>query len=311
MKNIAYKLKFLIIAVLAISVSSCDALLDEEVTDYGTGPNFVGFSAATLTINAETNGEEFSRMVPLRIIGPTVTSLNDEVVVTVSVDPSSTAIEGVHYRLDSNTVTLRPSESDTDVFAGGLPITILTEGLEAPLATAPILVLNITSAESNDNIVINDKTKRARVTLSYACPFDTANYEGTWIATSVDFPRVYLNGIVPFEIVAGPGENQITLINPAAHPEGYDIIVDVNPANGNLTIARQPFLNYNSFNVTQYGELRIEGTGTSGPAAGECFGQFSINTGYFVDAGTFGEFGMSFVRVAGEDEDEDEDEDEG
>src|SRR5690606_38513243 len=298
MKNIVYKLKFLVIAVLAIGVTSCDALLEEDITDYGTGPNFVGFSAAALTLNAETSGEEFSRMVPLRIIGPTVTSLNDEVEVTVSVDPRSTAIEGVHYRLDSNTVTLRPSESDTDVFAGGLPITILTEGLVAPLATAPVLVLNITSAESNDNIVINDKTKSARITLSYACPFDTANYEGTWIATTDEF-GIYIGPTLPFEIVAGPGENQITLKNPAGHPEDYDLIIDVNPANGNLTIARQPFLNYNNFGATQYGELRIEGTGTSGPAAGECFGQFSFNTGYFVDAGTFGEFGMSFVRVAG------------
>ena len=299
MKNIISKLKFISIAILVLSAGSCDAILEEDITDYGTGPNFVGFSSAALTLSAETNGEEFDKVIPIRIIGPSVPDINDQVTVTISVDPSSTAIEGVHYRLDQTTVTLDPVGNDEDMFQGGLPITILTDGLEAPLDTTPVLVLNISSAESSANVVVNDKTKKTTINLAYSCPFDVKSYEGTWIATTVEFPRTYLGGnIVPFEIIAGPGENQITLINPAAHPEGYDIIVDVNPANGNLTIARQEFLNYNSFGVTQYGVLSIQGTGTSGASGGECIGHFGFDAGYFVSAGTFGTFGMEFERVA-------------
>lgn len=291
-----------------LSAGSCDAILEEDITDYGQGPNFVGFSSASLTLGAETNGEEVQTTVPIRIIGPSVPQINDEVTVTVSVDPSSTAVEGVHYRLDSNTVTLNPVEGEADVFQGGIPITILTEGLEAPLDATPVLVLNMTDAETSANVVINDKTETTTISLAYACPFDIKNYEGTFIATTDEF-GIYLGATQPFEVVSGPGENQITLINPAAHPEEYDLVIDVDPSNGNLTIERQPFLNYNNFGATQYGELRIEGTGTSGASGGECIGNFGFDTGYFVDAGTFGTYGMEFERVADDSGDEDEDED--
>ena len=58
--------------------------------------------------------------------------LTSDIVVTFDVDPTSTALKGTHVRLDQPTVTLK----NADNYLGFLPVTILTEGIVAPLAKA-------------------------------------------------------------------------------------------------------------------------------------------------------------------------------
>ena len=53
MRKISFNLKYIAVALLAISIGSCDALLDDSVTDYGKGPNLVGFDKGTAIIKAE------------------------------------------------------------------------------------------------------------------------------------------------------------------------------------------------------------------------------------------------------------------
>ena len=133
--------------------------------------------------------------------------------------------------------------------------------------------------------MINEKTQSTG-DLGYACPFSIDDYAGMYVATTDEF-GIYLSNVVPFEVIVGPGENQITLVDVAAHPEMYDIVVDVDPATGDLTVPKQPALNYNNFGATQYGELRWEGTGSSGTAGGFCIGELSITAAYTVETGRF------------------------
>lgn len=296
MKRIFNKLKYITVAVLVLGLSGCDALLDDEVTDFGTGPNFVGFASSAMTLAAVTDGSEYQMEVPLRIIGPTVPGLDSEVTVDITVDPSSTAIEGTHFSLPSTTVTLTPSSSQEDVFTGSMPITILTEGLVAPLDETPVLVLNMTNLSTSENVVINDKRETTSINLAYACPFDINDFAGTYIATTDEF-EIYLGETKPFEVVVGPGENQLTLVNFAAHPEEYDLVVDVDPATGEITVPKQVALNYNNFGATQYGELSMEGSGTSAAGSGFCIGTFEFSAAYTVAAGSFGNFQLVFERV--------------
>lgn len=185
MKNIVYKLKYLVIAVLALSVSSCDALLDDEVKDFGSGPNFVGFSSSAVTLSAPANGDEYERTITVSIIGPTVENMTEPVTVNIGVDPSSTAVEGVHYRLETTSVTLTP-END---YRATIPVTIITEDIFPPLDTNPVLVLNITeTSNSGANLVINDKTESVNVTLSYLCSSEL-EVPFTWTASGPQLSR--------------------------------------------------------------------------------------------------------------------------
>ncbi|MGS2738897.1 hypothetical protein [Sinomicrobium sp. M5D2P17] len=289
--NILIKIKSIsFLLLISFSLNSC--LLDDDVTDFGEGVNLVGFSSEAVTVKAEANGEEVPGQIPVRIIGPSVNTLNGDVTVTVSVDPSSTAKEGVNYRLDSNTVTLSPDGSD--VFEGVLPVTIITDGVETPVDEAPILNLTVTDVSSDSDLVINGKTSNVSATIAYTCPFDINDYAGTYLATEDEF-GIYISEPKPFEVIVGPGENQITLVDVAAHPEKYDVIIDVDPETGDLTVPKQPALNTNNIGYT-YGELRWEGSGSSAPSPGHCSGVLDLTSAYTVNAGSFGEFRIVFEK---------------
>jgi len=294
MKNKIFNYRIILIAVLSsFMFSSC--LVEDDELDFGTGTNFIGFSGTTYALNVEADGTAKSTGIPVSIIGPSVPNINSDVTVTFNVDPSSTAVEGVHYTLASNTFTLSPQDAG-DRFLGMLPITIITDGITPPLDVAPKLNLSITEISGGDNLVINDKTRDVAVTIGYACPFEIKNYLGTYEATTDEF-GIYISDVVPFEVIAGPGENQITLVNVAAHPEKYDVIADVDPMTGKLTVAKQPALNTTNLGYT-YGEMRWEGSGTSGTAGGFCIGEISITAAYSVDAGSFGQYTLVFEKTA-------------
>ncbi|MDT0675648.1 hypothetical protein [Autumnicola musiva] len=295
---------FLLAGLLSMSLTSC--LVDDSVISdsYGEGPNLVSFTDESIILGAETNGEEFQRGIPVDIIGPTYDEIQEPVTVEISVDPSSTAIEGVHYRLESTTMTISPG----DDLPKDLPITIITDGLEAPLDETPVLNLTITEISSDANVVINGKNEELAVNLAYACPFNISDYAGTYIATTDQF-GIYSGDPVPFEVVAGPGDNQITLQNVAGHSPGYDVVVDVDPNTGNLTIPKQVAFNYNNLGGTQYGDLSWEGSGTSSASPGNCIGNLDITSAYTVNAGSFGSFRIIFEKVQEEGTDSNEDTD--
>src|SRR5690606_42037988 len=140
-KNIIKNMRnLMVLALSAISLSSC--LLDDSVTDYGKGPNVVGFASPSLTLQAEGTGLDIETQIPVQIIGPRVNKLSDDINVTVNIDPSSTAVEGTNFRMVTNSITLSPDGED--VLTGMLPIVIITEGIETPyVGDPPVIVLNI------------------------------------------------------------------------------------------------------------------------------------------------------------------------
>jgi hypothetical protein len=104
----------------------------------------------------------------MKLIGPTSMDVTEDIVVTIDNDPSSTAIEGTHFTLPSPTITLKKADN----YLGLLPITILTEGILAPLAKAPVLVLKVVSATGAENVINNGKN--IEITLNYGCFSDLA-----------------------------------------------------------------------------------------------------------------------------------------
>lgn len=120
---------------------------------------------------------------------------------------------------------------------------------------------------------------------------------GTWAITADDFDIVIDDGI--FDIVAGPGENQVTLIDPFGHynvetGEHFNVIMDIETENHKGIISRQDSWDTAIYGLP-YGIGRVEGEGTIFNCIGNGFMKFS-NT-YTVDAGSFGTYGMEFTKL--------------
>jgi hypothetical protein len=127
--------------------------------DASTLPNGV-----TQNFVRSTNTQTDQANLQINLVGA---AQSTPVTVTVEVDPTSTAVQGVHYTLASNTVTI-PAGS----VIAQLPVTVLTGNI-APTET-PNLVLKIASANgAKVSANYNSLTYRIRV----ICP---SNLAGTY-----------------------------------------------------------------------------------------------------------------------------------
>lgn len=167
MKSILHKIKFATVVVMTLSlVTSCDALLDDDVTDFGTGPNFVGFGEGSMDVNVGEGSGVTETGIPVSVIGPTSEFMEETVTVNWSVDASSTAEAGVHYELPATSGTVElTSEND---YYSEIPLSVLTDGLLAP--NEETLVLTVTEfSTSDENVVVNEKTEQIIVNLNVLC----------------------------------------------------------------------------------------------------------------------------------------------
>lgn len=154
------------------ALSSCIVDDVDPADAFGKGTNVGSFNDTSLNLGGVANGDTYDFKLNMEVKGPSYKENTSDVVLTVAVDPSSTAIEGTHFRFNSKTITLSAANN----YLGTLPITMLTEGIVAPLATAPILVLKVVSATGANN-VLND-AKPLKITFNYLCFSNLAgNYD--------------------------------------------------------------------------------------------------------------------------------------
>lgn len=194
-------IKYLGILCLSLLMTSC--LVDDAAPsdDNDTGPNLVGFTRASVNASVVADGSTSEVALPITFAGPTASSFPSEFTATIAVDPSSTAIEGVHYSLSSTTVTLSPDGN----FIATFPITIITEGIDPPLDPAPILNLNI-SEISDSSILPNGRTASISVRIEYLCFSDiTGKYE----ALEGEYWRIGVGGDA---LSSWPAETEIIYI---------------------------------------------------------------------------------------------------
>ncbi len=155
------------LSILCVSFLFASCLVDNGDTvdkEYGKGPNLVGFLNGTVNASVAADGATNDILMTVVFSGPTVSEFSGDFDVTISVDPSSTAVAGTHYELSTSTLTL---SKDTN-FIANLPLTILTEGIDPPLDANPILTLVI-SEISDGSIVPNGRTSSIDITIEYLC----------------------------------------------------------------------------------------------------------------------------------------------
>jgi len=176
---------YLLLFVLTISMTSCLVDDTDPTAEFDQGPNVAGFSNQSTDISGTTDGSSYDFELPMSVVGPTSSEYTEDITVTISIDPSSTAVEGTNFELPSKTLVL-PAGAD---YMANLPITLLTTGITAPLEEAPVLVLSVTTADGETNLLPNGK--KLTITLNYLCFSDLAgNYAWGTFQPSLDLVQV-------------------------------------------------------------------------------------------------------------------------
>ncbi|UFH35822.1 hypothetical protein [Flavobacterium acetivorans] len=168
MKTIKY---ILIFVFCFASFTSCIVEDTEPSAANGEGPNLAGFNDSSLNLGSVADGQAYDFNLKMEVKGPTYKEMTSDIEVTIAVDPASTAIEGTHFKFTSKKITLSASNN----YLGLLPITMLTDGIVAPLDVAPVLILRVSEASGNNNVVNNGKL--LKITLNYLC---FSNLAGTY-----------------------------------------------------------------------------------------------------------------------------------
>jgi hypothetical protein len=162
-------IKIFFVAIL-ISLGATSCLLDQTTTDYSDSVSVLGFSNANMNLTFFTDNGDQQVNIPVRIDGPQKYDISTPVTATVTVDPSSTAVEGVHYTIADTSVSLDPNNNLLDV----INLTVITDGVDPLTITEdPVLVLTLSDI-SDPNVLSNGRSEKVTITIKYLCESDMA-----------------------------------------------------------------------------------------------------------------------------------------
>ncbi|WP_430812795.1 MULTISPECIES: DUF4984 domain-containing protein [unclassified Carboxylicivirga] len=204
---------FAFIATLIIALPSCDGTADRVTYD---GPEYVMFSD-TLTYFPVSDSETYLH-VP---IASTVASDRDRTYAVEIDDENSSAVEGIHYELASNSVTIKAGERAADLKIRGL-VENISEDDELSISFKLIV---------EDAVRWEEYGTRTRVQMLKSCPFDMAAFTGYCKVTSTFF-REYM-GNTDFRLVHSDmlnvEDNSIVIRD--FFYKGYDIEISLDSSN--------------------------------------------------------------------------------
>lgn len=197
------RIKYLFSLALAMMIlSSC---FDEPGTEILFDDSFVELDAATTgsgskdyTFLRTNTGITYSAGF---VVNRAATSASSDVNVNFEIDPSSTAIENVHYTVTGSSVTI-PSGS----YSAELPFTILADNIEA--GERLTIVVNLTSSD----IPLSDNYSTGTHTVQISCESDIA---GTYSAAA--------SGVNGFNGAAYSITSEVTFTTDDSNPLIYSI----------------------------------------------------------------------------------------
>ena len=295
MKKFIYKFNYAVVAIAAMCLVSCDALLDQDETDFGQGPILAQFEKTQTELNIIKDPEVTSidYEVPITFFGGKNVPLDRDVEVTIATSPDSEAKEGEEFELTSTTFTIPAGQ--TSAIAS---IKILTENL-VPFEFKDI-VLEITSSSES----VSDKNTTA-ITLK---ALDENTLAGTYTVevgeywNSGNFIASYAGRTFVIAAVA-PGLYRHEGL--AFWPENNDFYFTVDDDTGVITVldkdpAGEPtLLNGSPIMTCAGGQFEmVPCTDETNKATLQADGHHivELTTGYFRGAGATREFLQKLVR---------------
>ena len=206
--------KLLIGCMAAVAALIAFSGCDQDKVVY-SGPTYLMFSDTLYTYAVQETNEIFN--VP---VSATVPADYDRTFGVEVIDKESNAVEGKHYKILSNTVTIKAGEMSTDVKVQGLYKNI---GITDSLGFALRLVIPDTEQWS---LYKNE----AKVVMQKICPFDIKNFKGYCKVTSSYlssdyYPKKVDLRLVTSDIVEGK-ENTIVVHD--LYFDGYDMEIKFN-----------------------------------------------------------------------------------
>ena len=211
MKKIFYTL---ISMAMAFAVVSCD----EQYITY-QGPEYMMFSDTLSTNMVLSDGSTFT--VP---VASTVACDYDRTIGVEVVDAGSNAIEGKHFSLKSNTITIPAGKLTADVEVLGH-----YDNIEPTDSLGFILKLVVPEQlKWNDLYAGSDRTK---VVMYKSCPFDINNFTG-WCMLSSLFIYSYPGDNTSYQRLIKtelhPTEENTVILRSAFY-DGYDVTIKFHP----------------------------------------------------------------------------------
>ena len=191
---------------LLVGFTSCQ----EERTVY-SGPQYIMFADTLSVLGVEDNGEYADIYISA------TQSVDKDLTLAVEViEEESSAIEGVHYTIESNTVVIKAGELSTSVRIRGH-----YENLGV-VDELPVIKLRLISPEETHWNLYEDNGLETKVMLQKVCPFDIHAFTGYAMITSTylynyvgGYNRLIKTEVDPIE------EN--TIIMRDFYYDGYDV----------------------------------------------------------------------------------------
>ena len=215
MKNLIRYISAMALALVALSITSCD----EEYVTY-TGPEYVMFADSISTNMVMADGEAFAVAV-----ASTVKCDYDRTFGVEVVDKGSNAIEGVHYTLESNSITIPAGEMATEV-----RVRANYEKIEATDSLGFVLRLVMPEQLEWDLYPNGAQTK---VVMYKSCPYDVNNFTGWCVMTSLllySYPGMNASYQRLVQSELHPTlENAVVVRN--CFYDGYDVTLHFDPSN--------------------------------------------------------------------------------
>ncbi len=216
-------------------------------------------------------------------VGVSTKSSSDRTV-QLSIVDSITTLDPSFYKISTLTPVIKAGDFTTDI------IVTTISGSTLP-GSSDVIGLSLNSVEGAE--ILSESEADLLIGLSVKCPStDIASIPGTYKIITDDFGTSV--GDDQFEMIAGPGDNQVTMVNPFDQPnpdaggeQNYMVTIDIDPETGVAKVSKQAAWHYSNFAASpDYGEGRVEGGGL----ALTCIGQIQLTLENTVDAGSFGSY---------------------
>lgn len=269
---------------IILAFVGCEA----EYTTY-SGPNYIMFSDTLYTIPVQ-NSEDYYE-VP---VAATQTCDYNRTIAVEVIDKNSNAIEGKHYELESNTLTIKAGELATSVRVRGMFENI---GINDSIGFALRLI-------TDEDTHWNEYGIDAKVVLKKTTPFDIDDFTGYALISFSTYMMDYMTVSQRVIRIEADPENENVLILKDYFYDGYDVKLRLktdDPLNPIIRMDEQVFASTAEAFGTIYGEgdiLMYEPSSyTSYYSTNELF-ILHYMTLYVPEVGTVGTFVNAIERIS-------------
>ena len=236
--------KIIFSAIVSLISFVCFTSCEEERTVY-SGQQYIMFADTLSLIGVEDNGEYADIY-----ISATKAMDKDQTLAVEVIEQESSAIEGVHYTIESNTVVIKAGELSTSIrIRGHYENLTVDENL-------PEIKLRLISPEETQWNLYESKGLETKVMLQKVCPFDINAFTGYAMITST-FLYNYVGGynrLIKTEV--DPTEEN-TIIMRDFYYDGYDVklrFTTDDPLNPLIEMDDQPLVTTGEAFGTKYGD---------------------------------------------------------